>query len=161
VYYKGVNYLKQKREETCVSVAIINALKWAGSKSVSDKHVKSVHRLIWKNKTYTQISNIRNVLKKCTKYFSAVYKKHPTVEELLSHLEKENTALLFSYFFRHHNDEIEEGHCILVLKHSPNKLVLVNESLQKPVKIITLKTFKSKYMKKTECYPDAFLLEKV
>lgn len=156
MYFQGVNYIKQREDDTCVSCAIINALKWSGSKNANGKHVKEIHKLIWQNHDVTKITNIVTALKKCKKYFSFKYKKYPTLKFIKKSLEDTNKCMLFSFFRSNENKAIEVGHCILIFKYE-DKVAVINDG-KLTCQINTWQEFKQKYMKKTECYPDAFIL---
>lgn len=153
----GKNFInRQKREGVCVAVSVVNALKWAGSKTATYKHVEYINKKIHGISSETKESKVREVLNKCLKYFSFVYKKYPSLKEIKNHLKTENSAIILSYFCSLENGD-EVGHAVLVFEKD-GKVYVLNE--RKKNIVFTWEEFRERFMKKTQHYPSVYKLNK-
>ena len=159
--YKGINYLKQRKEGYCVAISIINALKWAGAKNISEKDLDFIYKKAGNpgSDNGTPQLKVTKALKMCKKYLKSRYVKHPKFREINSWLKKGN-AFIFDYFVEYHAN-IEIGHSVFVLydeNKKTNKFVVIND-YGKTIVFINEEKFK-KFFKKTKHYPAGYFIER-
>lgn len=160
--HRGINYIKQRKAGYCVAISIINALKWAGAKRVTEKNLEFIYKEAGKpgGKDGTKKKKVDKALKKCKKYFSSKYVKHPPLRSLFNWLTRGN-AIILDYYVEDHHD-LEIGHSVLVFldnNRRTNKVVVVNNSA-KGISFLKKTEFK-KLLKKTDYYHTAYLIRKV
>lgn len=119
-----MRYIKQRDTYSCGSVAVINALKWAGYKITYNSHIKRIKKL-----TRNNIDGVRNedMIKALRKYkgIKATFKRSISLKEANKQLEKGN-SLIIGFDYR---DKYNEwcGHSIFVASKIDKQYKVVND----------------------------------
>ena len=156
--HKGINYLgKQSKEGICVAISIINALKWAGNKTITGAHIPYVYRQAGNPGEGTMVSKVLAVLRnRCKKYLKVQYRMHLKGRELLTWLESGNAAILDYFITDEKGSEI--GHSVFLLNDGDS--ILFFNDFGKGLSRVNKKRFVKEFFKQTEFYPGAYLLRK-
>jgi len=114
-----MKYTRQRNDFSCVPVAILNMLKWAGEKvALNSKTYKKIYKDCECNKDGTKVSKIGGVLKKYCKL------KVKSAGNVLNHLKDDGVILLgFS--------ELGWEHCIVIIKYK-RKFLAINYRTVEP-----------------------------
>lgn len=158
-YYKGINYIgKQRKEGVCVAISIINALKWAGNKTISASHIEHVYKKAGNPGEGTVASKVLKVLRfHCKKYLIVTYSQPANSQQVIQWLREGNTAIL-DYFCVEEKDS-EIGHSIFLSGIESDKVVIIND-FGKSIYKMNVKRFKKELFKKSDNYPGVYFIRK-
>lgn len=125
-----LRYVKQNNTYTCVPVALLNTLKWAGY----HRTLSHLPGLIKKTKCYYPQGSYPDCFHKILRKYKKIKfysRKKISIEDIDNHLDKNGIIIFIYYYFNEDIDDIS-GHASVIFEKSKdnNFYYLANENEQ-------------------------------
>lgn len=129
---KSIDYIKQnKKHNTCVPVAVVNAGRWTGI-PLSFSHLPKLRKAFKSDRVGTQLSNIERPLRRVFKRKLNIRKYiRPSLVTMDRILNQPSSAVILVYPFEE-NKEIKY-HCTFIPKKQGHRYICINDSEERLV----------------------------